>query len=153
MLPGRKPIPDEEKKLAGTFRKDRMRNGLKFTQITVTPKPPAWLDSSSKKIFFDLSSLLISKNMLYESDIHLLAILSKELSIYEMACRELKTPSKFVFKTESGYQQQSPWVNIRNQAQKNVKELGSLFGFDPLSRNRFNIKSEDKKDNNPFGNL
>ena len=90
--------------------------------------------------------------MLYESDIHLLAILAKELSVYEMSCQELKTKSKFVIETKSGYKQPSPWVAIRSQAQKNVREIGSLFGLDPLSRSRFNIK-EDKKEKNVFAEL
>ena len=90
--------------------------------------------------------------MLFESDIHLIAALAKEYSIYEMACMELKTKSKFVEKTQSGYNQQSPWVNIRSTALKNVKEIGSLFGLDPLSRSRFNVEPTEKE-KNPFENL
>ena len=152
MLPGRKKISDEEKRLAGTLRNDRLNNGLLFTKLTICPDAPDWLDKFSKIKFKDLSNLLIEKNMLYDSDVHLLAILAKELSVYEMACRELKISSKFVYKTDSGYMQQSPWVNIRSQAQKNVRDIGSLFGLDPLSRSRMNIKS-DEKSLNPFSEL
>jgi len=152
MLPGRKKLSDEEKKLAGTFRTDRIKNGIEFSLLSNVPKSPTWLDAASRKMFIDIATLLISKNMLYESDIHLLAILAKELSVYEMSCQELKTKSKFVIETKSGYKQPSPWVAIRSQAQKNVREIGSLFGLDPLSRSRFNIK-EDKKEKNVFAEL
>lgn len=149
LMSGRKLIPIEQKKLAGTFREDRIKNGIDFTLLTVCPNAPDWLDAQAKKKFIDVAKLLMSKQMLYDSDVHLLSILAKELSIYEMACRELKTKSKFVEKTKSGYNQQSPWVNIRSQAQKNVREIGALFGLDPLSRTKFNIK-EDKEKGNPF---
>jgi P27 family predicted phage terminase small subunit len=152
MVPGRKQLSETEKKLAGTFRNDRVKNGIEFSLLTQVPVSPDWLDSTSKKMFTDIATLLISKNMLYESDVHLLAILAKELSVYEMSCRELKTKSKFVTKTKTGYQQPNPWVAIRSQAQKNVREIGSLFGLDPLSRSRFNIK-EDKKEKNGFAEL
>ena len=150
-MKGRNPISTDLKKLTGTLRADRMKEGLKFTLLISNPSPPTWLDNSAKKMFANVAGLLIEKKMLYDADIHLLAILSKELSVYEMACKELKTKSKFIVKTKTGYEQQSPWVAIRSQAQKNVREIGSLFGLDPLSRSRFYIK--DKPKSNPFSEL
>lgn len=152
MRAGRLPVPIDEKKLSGTFRNDRIKTGIEFSILTVCPNPPEWLDLKAKRKFTDLSNLLISKQMLFESDLHLIAALAKEYSIYEMACTELKNKSKFVKKTQSGYNQQSPWVNIRSTALKNVKEIGSLFGLDPLSRSRFNVEPTEKE-KNPFENL
>ncbi|MDH5524509.1 MAG: phage terminase small subunit P27 family, partial [Desulfobulbaceae bacterium] len=152
LMKGRNKLPVEQKKLAGTFRSDRFKNGLQFTQLNICPDAPLWLDISAKKKFNEVALLLISKQMLYDADIHLLAILAKELSVYEMACAELKTKTKFIIETKSGYKQPSPWVAIRSQAQKNVREIGSLFGLDPLSRSRFNIKDE-KPEENQFSTL
>jgi len=149
---GRLPILAEKKELSGTLRKDRIKCELKFTPLTIIPNSPDWLDTGSKKIFKNVSSLLIEKSILYDADIHLLAILAKEISIYEMACKELKTKKDFLIDTPNGFQQQSPWVAIRSQAQKNVREIGSLFGLDPLSRSRFNINTE-KPEVNPFEKL
>jgi len=146
-MKGRSVLPVEQKKLSGTLRSDRIKNGLQFTQLTICPDAPTWLDISAKKKFTEVANLLINNKMLFDADIHNLAILAKELSVYEMACTELKTKSKFINETEKGYQQPSPWVSIRNQAQKNVREIGSLFGLDPLSRSRFNIKPDDKPEN------
>ena len=151
-MKGRTQLPAEQKKLAGTLRADRVKNGIQFTQLNICPTAPDWLDVSAKKKFKEVANLLISKQMLYDADVHLLAILSKELSVYEMACAELKTKSKFIKKTKTGYEQPNPWVAIRSQAQKNVREIGSLFGLDPLSRSRFNI-TDDKKPDNHFADL
>lgn len=151
-MKGRTTLPIKQKELSGTLRKDRLNNGIQFTLLTICPNAPDWLDAKAKEKFTDLSNLLISNKMLFDADVHNLAILSKELSIYEMACSELKTKTKFIEETNSGYKQPNPWVAIRNQAQKNVREIGSLFGLDPLSRSRFNIKPE-KQNDNPFENL
>lgn len=85
------------------------------------------------------------------TDVHLIAILSNELSVYEMACDNLKSEDDYILSTPSGYKQPSPWVAIRNQSQKTIREVGALFGLDPLSRERF--KGEDDSSKNPFEDL
>ncbi len=96
--------------------------------------------------------MLIDKNMLYNSDIHLLSIMAEEMATYEMACRKLKNEDDYIMSTPKGYKQQSPWVGIRNQAQSNVQKIGSLFGLDPISREKFG-GPKSKGEKNPFDEL
>jgi P27 family predicted phage terminase small subunit len=143
---GRKQTSIEVKGLAGTLRPDRMKTGLPYDMITICPEPPSWLNSKGKDIFSDTCQLLIDKHLLYNSDVHLMAIFAHELWTYETAVSKLKTASKHVIVTKTGYSQPSPWIAIRNQAQKNIIAIGSLFGFDPLSRMRFDENQTEKED-------
>lgn len=143
----------ELKKLQGTARADRMKEGIEFELITIAPTAPTFLDTRAKKIFMATSQMLMDKSMLFNSDLHLLAMLAQELSIYEKACRELKKKNGYVVKTKTNYEQQTPWVNIRSAALKNVKEIGSLFGLDPLSREKFGGNKTTKESKNPFENI
>ena len=95
--------------------------------------------------------MLIEKQMLYSSDVHMVAMLAEEHAIYEEACRELKNADT-VITLASGYKQQNPWLGIRNNALKHIKEIGALFGFDPLSRQRVTGPAT-KKESNPFAEL
>ena len=150
---GRKEISAELKKLSGTLRKDRIKNGVQFDLISEVPEPENFLPASAKKIFKNFAQMLIDKRMLYNSDLHLLAIMAEEMNTYIIACKKLKTATSYVMKLKGGYTQQSPWLGIRNQAQGNVRAIGSSFGLDPLSRSKFGgDKKEDVKEN-PFTNL
>jgi P27 family predicted phage terminase small subunit len=151
-MAGRKPTTADQKKLAGTFRADRLKKGMEFTLISEVPPAPDYLSAPGKKYYANLCGMLIEKKMLYNSDVHLLALLAEELTTWEQANRQLKTASSKVMTTSKGYQQQSPWVGIRNVAQKNIRDIGALFGLDPLSRTRF-MPSGDKEKENPFKDL
>lgn len=149
---GNKSTPETIKKLSGTLRTDRIKEGIQFELITKVPKPEIWLSDKGKINFKLIAKMLIDKSMLYNSDVHLLAIMAEEMATYEMACRELKTKEDYIQETQSKYKQQSPWVGIRNQAQKNIRDIGSLFGLDPLSREKFG-GNKQKEVKNPFENL
>lgn len=149
---GNNATPANIKKLSGTLRADRVKEGIQFELISKIPKPEVWLSDKGKVNFKRVAKMLIDKSMLYNSDVHLLAIMAEEMATYEMACRELKTKSDYIQKTKSDYEQQSPWVGIRNQAQKNVRDIGSLFGLDPLSREKFG-GNKSKEPENPFGKI
>lgn len=90
-------------------------------------------------------SILIQGRRLYASDLHLVAMFAGELYTYELASRNLQTPADHITNTPAGGDKPSPWIQIKNQALKNVKELGALFGLDPLSRERMKPVEEEKR--------
>lgn len=149
---GNKTTPETIRKLSGTLRADRIKEGIQFELITKVPKPEIWLSDKGKINFKLISKMLIDKSMLYNSDVHLLAIMAEEMATYEMACRELKTAASYTQISPKGYEMQSPWVAIRNQSQANICRIGSLFGLDPLSREKFG-GNKQKEVKNPFENL
>lgn len=153
MAKGRPQTPMAEKALAGTLRADRINAGISFSLISELPPAPGYLSALAKKYFKDVCKMLMDAKMLYNSDVHLLAQMAIELSTYEEACNKLKTASSKVNKVgKDNYEQQSPWLGIRNNAAKSVREIGALFGLDPLSRTRF-APLTDEKEQNPFKDL
>ena len=149
---GRKSLPIGQKELQGTLRLDRQNTGVEFELLTKVPKPEVFLTDLGKKYFKRQCQLLIDKRLLYNSDVHLMGILAEELATWETACREIKEQSSLVVTMDKGYQQQSPWLGIRNTAVKNIQSIGALFGLDPLSRQKFNI-ADKPKDENEFAKL
>src|SRR4030042_3509802 len=143
---GRHNLPAETKKLQGTDRKDREKEIVEFSLITIVPVPPAFLDTKAKKNFRNFCELLIDKNMLTNANIGHVTLMAQELSTYERANRELKKKDAYITKTPSGYKQPSPWVAIRNQAQKNYREYAALFGLDPISASKVGTKKRSHED-------
>jgi len=151
MTQGRLPKTIEQKSLQNTLRNDRLKEGITYDLITIVPKPEVYLSDVAKKNFKRICKMLIEKKMLYSSDVHMVAMLAEELAIYEEACRELKDADT-VITLKSGYKQQNPWLGIRNNAFKHIKDVGALFGFDPLSRQRVTGPAK-QPEANPFGQL
>jgi P27 family predicted phage terminase small subunit len=122
-----------------------MKSGVKFELVTAIPKPEVWLSSKGKKNFTDLCELLIRHQLLDIANVQLVAIMSEEWAMYEKACRELKKEGE-VMELKGGYRQASPWVSIRNQAQKNYREVAAMFGLDLLSSQKIGPAAHDQGD-------
>lgn len=142
---GRKPKSTELKKLSGTFKPTREKGLAGGDLITKIPPPPDFLQEEAVERFKWTCSILIQGRRLYGSDLHLLAMFSQELHTYEIASDNLKAPGDHITTSPAGGDKPSPWIQIRNQALKNVKDLGALFGLDPLSRERMKPVEEEKR--------
>ena len=150
-MPGGRPgIPDTIKKLSGTIRKDRLKEGIEFDLLCIAPKPEVWMDDRAKKYFRNICDLLISKKLLNVANVQLVILMAQEFSLYEEATRELKTSGK-VFISDKGNYLQSPWVSIRNNAQKNYRDIAALFGLDPVSAMK--VGGPAKSDKDPFDEM
>jgi P27 family predicted phage terminase small subunit len=84
------------------------------------------------------------------ANVQLVVLMAQEFSLYEEATRELKLSGK-VFVSDKGNYLQSPWVSIRNNAQKNYRDIASLFGLDPVSAQKIGGIKPAEKD--PFEEL
>jgi P27 family predicted phage terminase small subunit len=147
---GRPGIPAKIKELSGTIRKDRVREGVDFELITIAPKPEVWMDDRAKKYFKNTCQLLMSKKLLNVANVQLVVLMAQEFSLYEEATRELKESGK-VFVSDKGNMLQSPWISIRNNAQKNYRDIAALFGLDPVSSQK--IGGSAKGDTDDFDKL
>lgn len=148
---GRPPVPAVTKKLQGTDRKDRINDSIEFTKITVCPKPEPWLEPKAKKNFRSFCELLINKELLTDANLGHVLIMAQEFATYEMATKELKKLKSYVETTATGYKQQSPFIAIRNQAQKNYRDYAALFGLDPVSAMK--VVGNKKPDKDPFDEM
>lgn len=147
---GRPAIPAKIKELSGTIRKDRTREGVEFDLLLIAPKPEVWMDNRAKKYFKNTCELLISKRLLNVANVQLVVLMAQEFSLYEEATRELKVGGK-VFVSDKGNYLQSPWVSIRNNAQKNYRDIASLFGLDPVSSQKIGGSKSTGQD--PFDEM
>lgn len=143
-------IPAKIKELSGTIRKDRIREGVEFPLITVPPKPEVWMDDRAKKYYKNVCELLISKQLLNAANVQLVIMMVQEFSLYEEASRKMKSSGR-VFVSDKGNLLPSPWVSIRNSAQKNYRDIASLFGLDPLSSQKIGPPVKGEED--PFDEL
>jgi P27 family predicted phage terminase small subunit len=146
---GRPSLPAERKQLQGTDRKDRQKEVVQFNKITEVPKPEVWLDNRAKKYFRNLCQLLIDKTLLTDGNVGHAMIMAQELATYEEASREIKKSGMTqTMYTKSGdaYEQVSPWVAIRNTAQKNYRDYAALFGLDPVSAGKIGGMKPVEKD-------
>ncbi|HNR25134.1 MAG TPA: P27 family phage terminase small subunit [Methanobacteriaceae archaeon] len=143
---GRKPKSTELKKLSGTFKPTREKGLAGGDLITKIPPPPGFLQEEAVERFKWTCSILIQGRRLYASDLHLVAMFAGELYTYELASRNLQTPADHITTTPAGGDKPSPWIQIKNQALKNVKELGALFGLDPMARERMKPQAKEEPD-------
>jgi P27 family predicted phage terminase small subunit len=145
---GRPGVPARIKELSGTVRKDRMREGIHFDEITTVPKPEVWMTAKAKKYFKNICELLISKKLLTSANVPLVLIMASEFATYEEATREIRRGGMVqTIETKNGaYEQVTPWVAIRNQSMKNYKDVAALFGLDPLSQQKIGPAVRDTGD-------
>jgi P27 family predicted phage terminase small subunit len=147
---GRPAIPAKIKELSGTVRKDRIKDIIEYDLLTIAPKPEVWMDTRAKRYYKNICELLISKKLLNVANVQLVTLMAQEFSLYEEATRELKISGK-VFYSDKGNLLQSPWVSIRNNAQKNYRDIAALFGLDPVSAQKIGTPTRGDKD--PFDEL
>jgi len=146
MKAGRPGLPAITKQLQGTDRKDREKEGINFTLITVCPKPQVWLDGKAKRYFKQFCNLLIGKGMLTDANVGHVLIMAQEFAKYESATRELNKNGYVITTGKNDYEQPSPFVAIANNAQKNYRDIASLFGLDPVSASKIVGTKKVEKD-------
>ena len=141
MTKGRKPKPPKLRLIEGN---------RKHRPILPTPNPqsklsyaPKWLDSLAKQEWRRISKELYALGLLTTID---RAALEGYCQCYAK-WRQVEEKAKIgVFKTESGFISQNPYINI---AIKYIKEMRAFlveFGMTPSSRARVNVeKLKDTK--------
>jgi len=104
----------------------------------VAPPCPPHLDDMAKKEWKRLCKLLLKMSVLTEADGMVLACLCQTWSTLIAAQRKL-SETGMLFKTPSGYVQQSPLISIVNNCTDTVTKLAREFGLTPASRGRLNV--------------
>jgi P27 family predicted phage terminase small subunit len=102
------------------------------------PRCPDHLDAEAKKEWKRLSKLLLKLGVLTEADGMALACLCQTWSTLGKAQRKLNETG-LLFKTPSGYVQQSPFVSIVSACGDIVMKLSQEFGLTPAARGRLQI--------------
>lgn len=147
---------DPGKRAKKRFENEPKPPGVKTTKKRNSVPCPKYLDKAAKKEWRRITKILIEmeaegQKLLTEVDTAALAAYCQAYSDYQNAIREIEeNGAVMTFYSEKGgeYQQQSPWVTIKNKAMEQMHKFAKEFGFTPASRSRVTLQEvkTDKKD-------
>jgi P27 family predicted phage terminase small subunit len=148
MPAGRPRKTDAQKKLEGTFRKDRSAAGsLSFTSITKVPAAPEGFDDLAKDVWNTICGELIQKKIMEAIDIYNIQVICKNMSIYWDCLKEMG--NQYIVDTGTGSTKTNPLFTTANQAFAIADRLGSRYGFSPTDRMKLKMINPSEK---PKGN-
>lgn len=150
---GRPPKPRELKKLEGTYRKDRDKGVLTFEKITDIPRPPTHLTTTARKIWKEITEILISVRILEIIDLHTVAMLCEELATYYEMNKIIKKQKTYTYINGSGNLVRRPELSIRNRAMENANKLMAQMGLTPAMRQKFGAGDDGEKPTDQKGKI
>lgn len=133
-MAGRKPKPTALKELEGNPGKRKL-NKSEAKPSKAMPECPSWLLPEAKKEWMRLSENLNNLGLLSKVDRAAFAAYCQSYARWKEAHEHIDEEGS-TFVTNTGYQQQSPWVGIANTNQKLMMQAASEFGLTPSSRSR-----------------
>lgn len=142
-LRGPSPKPSEQKKLEGTYRKDRAATNEPKPKVIV-PSCPQWLTAEGKREYKRQAKMLIALRVMTEADRMALAAYAHEYSKWREA-EEIVDREGAVLVGEKGGAYLNPWKNIASNHFKNMIKLMGEFGLTPASRTRIEAQPEETK--------
>ena len=149
-LRGPAPKPTAIKRLEGNPGKRKL-NEAEPTLTVGVPECPDYLDDVAKKEWGRLTEILTAMKVLTEADYIALANLCQAYSTLMNAQRQMNKTG-ILYKSKSGYIQQSPLLGIIHTQTTIVNNLLREFGLTPSSRTRVATVPPEKKPN-PFATL
>lgn len=139
---GRKPVPTALKVLEGNPGK-RPLNSREPKPEKKAPTCPAWLEPEAKKEWKRLAKGMEKLGILTEMDRAAFAAYCQSYARWKEAEQHINEDGSLMT-TPNGYQQQSAWVSIANNAMKSMSQFASQFGLNPSARSRIIAGNEDR---------
>jgi P27 family predicted phage terminase small subunit len=148
---GKKPKPRDQKKIAGTLRKDRsFADEMVFDSLVEQPKAPDFLGDYGKAEWDRVVTQLFARGILSETDLTLVQSYCYEMEQYYQDRDLIKGGNKYQTLTNKAgeeYLAVHPAVNAGNKHLANALRLATEFGLTPSSRTRISVGNA--KDENP----
>ena len=142
-LRGPAPLPTQIKIVRGTDQPCRTARNEPKPRLR-KPHCPEHLDEHARTEWKRLVPILMRMKVLTEADYMALANLCQVYSTMANAQEQLNK-SGLLFKTQSGYVQQSPLIGIINGCVEKLNTLCREFGLTPSARTRVSAR-DDKED-------
>jgi P27 family predicted phage terminase small subunit len=150
-LRGPAPKPTAIKRLEGNPGKRKL-NEAEPQPTAGVPECPDYLDEVARREWGRLTSILVAMKVLTEADYIALANLCQGYSTLMNAQKQLNKTG-ILYKSKSGYIQQSPLLGIIHTQTTIVNNMLREFGLTPSSRTRVAIAEPKEKRPNPFALL
>lgn len=134
-MKGRRAMPSNMHVLHGTHRSDRHGSGTPAVTI-VNPDPPAGLPEVAATEWRRIAPILSKYRLLSDLDITALEAYCRVYARWLEAEAKLNERDSLVFRTTTGYEAQSAYLNIVNMCLKQMQSLMAEFGMTPATRER-----------------
>jgi P27 family predicted phage terminase small subunit len=149
---GKKRKPSDQKKKAGTYRKDRnFADELVFDSLENKPEAPKFLGEYGKAEWDRVITQLYARGILSETDLTLVTAYCLEMQNYYEDRELVKQMSDKYTETKNKagavYISVHPAVNAGNRHLANALRVAVEFGLTPSSRTRISVGNA--KDKNP----
>jgi P27 family predicted phage terminase small subunit len=118
----------------------RIENEEKLKMSAENVVAPSWLDSTAKKEFERLASLLLEVELINEADINTLALYCDALSEYLSCKREIKAKGKWI------NDKPNPFYLRKKDAAAQMRSLSADLGLSPSARARLSINLDNEDD-------
>lgn len=133
-MKGRKALPANLHILHGTHRGDRHDGGVQVESIN--PDPPEELPEEARDEWLRIAPILSKHNLLSSLDLTALEMYCRVYARWLKAERKLEAEDALVFKTQTGYQAHSAYLNVANMCIKQMQSIMGEFGMTPATRAR-----------------
>lgn len=150
-MPGPAPLPTSLKILRGNPGKRSLPKNEPQPE-SKPPECPAHLDEQAREEWGRMVPILVGMRVLTEADYMALGTLCQAFSTMAKAQDQLNKTG-ILFKTPSGFVQQSPLISIVNQNAELVMKLSREFGLTPSARTRIVREPEQQKADDPWARL
>ena len=147
---GPSPTPTRIKLIRGNPGKRKLNDSEPQPQLAA-PECPEYLDEMARVEWDRLVEILLAMRVLTEADYIALGNLCQAYSTMIDAQKKL-SKAGVLYRTKSGYVQQSPLLGIVNSQMTLINALVREFGLTPSSRTRVSSIAEPRKENR-FANL
>ena len=127
--PGRRPLPEDE---------------VEPEQTVKIPRAPSSLDKVAQKEWRTTAKKLHRIGLLTEMDLTALAAYCNEYSVWIFAIGQIQKHGMLI-KAQSGFPMQSPYMQIANKAQAEMRKWLADFGMTPSSRAGLKVESPKPK--------
>lgn len=154
MTQGRKPLPNELKKLRGTDQPCRLKDSIEapavndISKIVNTSKLKVLKTKRSKQIFKEKANQLIQLQILSDIDFEQLAIYSNSLDLLFHCIEQISESGHFIeVYNEFGKIEKyipNPYLKLYQDMVQICNKIGSEFGFTPVSRMKLHTKTVGK---------
>lgn len=141
-MPGPAPKPSVLKKLAGNPGKRPLNQHEPVLPIHLPPAPK-WLSAEARAEYRRVGKLLVRMRVMTDADRAALLAYAVAYARWVEAEQAMAMPDFcMVQTTDKGYQHASPWLQVSNQAVKQMRTFMSEFGLTPASRSRVEAQED-----------
>ncbi len=145
-------LPTETKKLKGTLRPSREREGIEAgTKLTEAPEPPGTLSEGAVVEWQGLAPVLVSMEVLTLADLRTLELLCETLAT-ATALEDIIRKEGFTIAAATGGHKAHPALKALETTRNAAHRMLSDFDLSPKAR-KYVQKAPSPKKDNPFANL